>query len=84
MKEENKQKDLKVLVLQKLADYLGLTPEDISVDDEFENDLHMHASDLVDFIELLNQSGIDTSKANLNEIVSVADLIQAISQEIYE
>lgn len=74
--------DLKKQVLEILAQYLGIDPEDINDDDSLSTDLHMRASDLTDFIQSLNQIGIDTSRVDLTEIDTVEELIEALDAEI--
>lgn len=62
-----------------LADHLGIEPEDILDDSLLTEDLHMKASDLTDFVEILGNSGFDTGKIDLTEIETFLDLVEALT-----
>jgi hypothetical protein len=70
-------------VTSKLANNLGLTPEDIDPEDTFLDDLHMQPTEFSDFLEELNDSGMNTTRLDLTEIKSVADLVEALSSHEY-
>lgn len=61
-----------------LADFLGVDTADITTDDSLIEDLHMTASDITDFVEILSTSGIDTSKLDLTEIETIGDLYEKL------
>lgn len=75
-----KDEELKNLVKRELSDYLGVNPEDIDDNDSLSLDLHMKASDIVDFFANLEKRGIDTSGISLTEIDTVAELIDALHE----
>lgn len=77
-KQIPEKKDLKTLIKEYMAEYLGIEPEDISEDDSLRDDLHMRPVDITDFIETLSLKGIDTSQLNFDEIETFADLIEAL------
>ncbi len=66
-------------VLEVLANHIGVEKDDINEEDHLIHDLHMNPSDISDLLELLEEKGINTSKIDLSEIKSVADLIEAAS-----
>jgi acyl carrier protein len=75
-------KDISQKITTLLAEHLGIDEEELNSEDRFQNDIHMSATDLADFIEKLNAAGFDTTKLDLTEIESVGDLIEnIISQE---
>lgn len=57
-----------------LADFLGVETVDITPDDSFTEDLHMTASDLTDFVEVLATAGFDTTKLDMTEVETIGDL----------
>ena len=73
-----------VKIKQLLAEHIGVDVDDINEDDSLYEDLHMTASDLSEFVELLNTQGHDTSLIQLEEIDTVSDLIESISSEELE
>ena len=74
--------DITQKIIALLAKHIGADEEELSSNDTFQNDIHMSATDLADFVEKLNMAGFDTSKLDLMEVESVGDLIEnIISQE---
>lgn len=67
---------IKQKVRQELANYLGVDIEDIEDESVLSEDLHMTALDLTDFTEKLISKGFDTSRVELTEIETFADLIE--------
>lgn len=59
-----------------LADFLGIEPGDLTEDDSLTEDLHMTASDLTDFADLMAKSGIDTTGLDMAEIETIEDLYE--------
>lgn len=68
------------LVKTELADFLGVDLEDIEDESSLEIDLHMKASDLADFMDILKRMDMDTSNINLVEIETFSDLIDALTR----
>ncbi len=66
--------DIGFTVTRLLSDFLGVEPADITPDDSLVEDLHMSASDLTDFVEIMTTAGIDTSKLDMTEVETLADL----------
>lgn len=60
-----------------LAQHIGVEVEDIKNEDLLSEDLHMSATDISDFLEILENEGVNVSKINLEEIESVEELIEA-------
>lgn len=67
------------LVKNELANFLGVDLEDIEDESSLEIDLHMKASDLTDFMEILKRMNMDTTSVNLTEIETFSDLIDALT-----
>lgn len=61
-----------------LADFLGVETGDFTPEDSLTENLHMTASDLTDFVEILNLAGVDTSELNLEEVETVEDLYEKL------
>lgn len=75
-------KDITQKIKTLLAEHIGTDEEELSNEDRFQNDIHMSATDLADFVEKLKMAGFDTTKLDLMETESVGDLIEnIISQE---
>ncbi len=70
---------IKILVKTELANFLGVDLEDIEDESSFTDDLHMKASDLTDFIEILKRMDMDTSSIDLGEIENFSDLVEALT-----
>lgn len=73
----NKTKDI---VRRELANYLGVDTEDIEDDSSLTIDLHMKASDLTDFMEVLVRMGMETSSVDLTVTETFLDLIEALTE----
>jgi acyl carrier protein len=67
------------LVKAELADFLGVDLEDIEDESSLEIDLHMKASDLADFMDILKRMDMDTTSVSLTEIETFSDLIDALT-----
>lgn len=70
--------DKKSQIIKKLAEHIGVEPEDINEDDAFQTDLHMNPIELSDFIHSLTSLDIDINRLNLIEIETVSDLLKAL------
>ncbi len=80
MKNEDKS-DINNLVKKHIAQYLGVEVEDIDEEDSLIQDLHMIPTDLTDFLETLNQEGVDTTKVDMTQIETVGELIETIRND---
>lgn len=69
----------KSVVRQELANFLGVDTEDIEDDSSLTEDLHMKASDLTDFMEILGRMGMETAGVDLTETETFLDLIEALT-----
>lgn len=69
----------KKIIKGELAKYLGLESEDIEDDSILVEDLHMKATDLTDFSEILSSLNYDTSKLDFTEVETFLDLVDAIT-----
>lgn len=70
---------INLIVKAELADFLGVDLEDIDDESSLEIDLHMKASDLADFMDILKRMDIDTTSVNLSELETFSDLIEALT-----
>lgn len=73
----NKTKDI---VRRELVSYLGVDTEDIEDDSSLMVDLHMKASDLTDFMEVLTRMGMETSSVDLTQTETFLDLVEALTE----
>ncbi len=71
----------KEIVRRELAGFLGIEPDDIEDDYSLTEELHMKASDLTDFMEILNRMGFDTSEINFNESETFLDFIESLTSK---
>ncbi len=76
---ENELAQIKEKVKRELADFLGVDMEDIEDETVLREDLHMKATDLTDFSEILATAGYDTSKLDLTEIETFSELVEALT-----
>lgn len=79
LKMESQVNKINQLVKTELADFLGVDLEDIEDESSLEVDLHMKASDLADFMEILRRMDMDTTSVNLADIETFLDLIEALT-----
>lgn len=70
---------IKAKVKRELADFLGVDIEDIEDETDLKVDLHMTASNLTDFTQILAKSGYDTDGLDLTQIETFLDLIEALT-----
>jgi hypothetical protein len=69
----------KSIVRQELASFLGVDVEDIEDDVSLAEDLHMKATDLTDFMEVITRMGMETTGIDLTEIETFLDLVEALT-----
>lgn len=78
--------DTETLIKQKvkneLANYLGIDLEDIEDESTLTGDLHMKATEITDFIELLTGLGFDSDRVNLADLETFEELCDALSAHI--
>ena len=67
------------IVRRELASYLGVETGDIEDDSSLTEDLHMKATDLTDFMEILTRMGMETSNIDLTETETFLDLVEALT-----
>lgn len=65
----------------RLAEIIGVEEEDIKNDDLLIEDLHMSASDISDFVHELENEGLNINKIDFNDIMTVEDLLDAVSSQ---
>ncbi len=66
-----------------LSEQLGVEAEDISEEDSLKDDLHMSALEITDFLQQLEEAGVETSDIDLSEVDTVQDLSEALSAKEY-
>jgi hypothetical protein len=76
-KDFNKTKES---VKRELANFLGVEIEDIEDDSSLTEDLHMKATDLADFMEILTRMDMDTEGVDLTETETFLELVEALTE----
>lgn len=71
-------------VKESLAHLLGVEPEDVDLQDSLSTDLHMRPSDISDFLGSLEAKDIDTSMIDLTQIETLEELVDALTDSVYE
>lgn len=66
-------------IKRELADFLGVDMEDIEDETEFVTDLHMDATSLSDFMDILEKGGYDISEVDFNQINTFIELVEALT-----
>jgi hypothetical protein len=69
-------------IKRELADFIGVGIDDIEDDSDFMEDLHMSATDMTDFMDILGKAGFDTQNIDLTEIENFTDLVEEMSDRI--
>lgn len=72
--------DIKESVKKLLSDFLGIEPGDIEEDFSLTEDLHMKATDLTDFMEILSNKGYDAESIDFNETETFSELIDELTE----
>lgn len=73
---------IKQRVKNELANYLGIDLEDIEDESTLTGDLHMKATEITDFMELLTGLGMESDGVNLADLETFEDLTDALSAHI--
>jgi acyl carrier protein len=74
-------KDIERTIKKALADLMGIEPEDVENDYSLTEDLHMKATDLTDFMEILSKMDFDTNSVDFSEVETFSDLIDSLTQD---
>ncbi len=72
-------KKLRQDLLQLLSQYLGVDTTDIQEDDDLSENLNLGLSGLYEFTQFLQSKGYETSEINLEELTTVNDLLDSLS-----
>ena len=67
-------------VKRELANFLGVDTEDIEDDRSLTEDLHMKATDLTDFMEILTRMDMETEGVDLTQTETFLDLVEALTE----
>ena len=76
---DNEFAKIKETVRRELANYLGVDAEDIEDDNSLAEDLHMKASDLTDFMQILTRMNMETEGVDLTQTETFLDLVEALT-----
>lgn len=68
----------KNLVINKLAEHIGVEADDINLDDFLDEDLHLNVAEISDFLQKLSEEGMEIEESKLENIDTVSDLIDEI------
>lgn len=68
-------------ILKILAEHLGVSEEDIHLEDSFVDHLHMNPVSMSDFIKVLEEKGVETDLLDLSQIKTVQDLLEGLGFE---
>ncbi|HUC94555.1 MAG TPA: hypothetical protein VMR19_00925 [Candidatus Saccharimonadales bacterium] len=77
---DNEFNNTKEIVKRELANFLGVDTGDIEDDSILTEDLHMKATDLTDFMEILTRMDMETEGIDLTEIETFLDLVEALTE----
>jgi acyl carrier protein len=77
----NKKPATEEIIKKHVAEYLGISTEDITGDDDLKEDLHMNPAEISDFMQSLKNIGFSVDISNIAAIETVSDLIGLISEE---
>lgn len=81
LKVDNDFNKTKETVRRELSSFLGIESDDIEDDFSLKEDLHMKASDLTDFMEILTRMGFNTSDVDLTETETFLDFIESLTSK---
>lgn len=69
------------IVRASLAAHLGVEADDISLDDNFKEDLHMQPGEIVEYMQELTELGLEASELDLTVVRTVGDLVDSLKAE---
>ena len=75
------EKNIKDIVITSLVEFLGVTTEDVTVEDSLRDDLHISPSDLSDYLESLGSKGLNIENLKMENIDTVGELIDELTLE---
>jgi len=75
------EKNIKDIVMTSLVVFLGVTTEDINLEDTLRNDLHMSSSDISDYIESIGNKGLNIKDLKMENVDTVGELIDELALE---
>ncbi len=79
---DNETNSISQKVKRELSDFLGIGIEDIEPDSDFLEDFHMSPTDITDFMDILEKSGLDIDKVDLTEVENFNDLVEALTAHV--
>ncbi len=79
---DNETNTISQKVKRELSDFLGIGIEDVEDESEFAADFHMSASDMTDFMDILNKAGFATENLDLTQIETFSDLIEEMTAHV--
>ena len=77
MKSDSEEKITKDVVA-KLAEHIGVEPDDVKTEDFLDEDLHLNQAEISDFYQKLSEDGYHIEETEYNEIETVSDIIEKI------
>lgn len=81
-KNEKNQQKVERVVKELLAEILGIETDDIDQNDYLTDDLHMGPTEITDLAEKLSQKGVLIPENTLQEISTVGELIEYITNNV--
>lgn len=75
------EKNIQDSVINSLADFLGVTMEDIKLDDALRDDLHMSPNEISDYLKGLGGKGLNVEDLKVEHIETVGELIDELTLE---
>jgi len=73
---------IKQKIKTELSNHLGIDLEDIEDESTLTGDLHMKATEITDFMEILSSKGYESAGVNLADLETFEDLCEAVSSHI--
>lgn len=71
--------NIKDIVITSLTEFLGVTTEDITIDDSLRDNLHISPSDLSDYLESLGGKDLNIEGLKMENIDTVGELIDELT-----
>ena len=68
-------------VLTSIAEFLGVTEEDVVLEDSLRDDLRMNTGAITDYLERLKEMGLKTENIDMGNIDTIGELIDELTLE---
>ena len=75
------EKNIEKTVLTSIAEFLGVTEEDVVLEDSLRDDLRMNTAAITDYMEKLKEMGFNIDDVEIENIDTIGELVDILALE---